>query len=574
MANPASSVSYNLDQQVTQITRADGSQLVFGYDASTAQLRTISPSAGAGSVVTLNYMASTGQLQSVVASGATQTFSYDGFLLSSAVLSGTVSATLNLGYDSDFRVASIGVNGSVVTQAYDPDSLLVQTGAMTITRHPQHGLATGSALGGVSTSLAYNGFGELESMSAALGASPLYGLQLGYDKLGRVVSKTEVMAGVSTPRTYQYDAAGRLAVVSSGGTQLASYGYDANGNRTQINGAVVATVDAQDRLLNNAAASYNYSAAGTLTQKTQGAQVTSYGYDIFGNLLSVTLPGGGQIGYLVDGSHRRMGKKVNGAVTQRWVYQDALRIAAEVDAAGAIQARFVYGERPNVPEYMVKGGVSYLLITDHLGSVRLVVSSSTGAVVQRIDYDEWGRVTSDSNPGFQPFGFAGGVYDADTGLVRFGARDYDAETGRWTAKDPIRFDGGDSNLYTYVGGNPVSYVDPTGEIVVNAVGAGVAAGVDILGQLVRNGGNWRCIDLVETGVAAATGAVFPGAVGTYAKAWAYGTKVSGDTISGIAAGAGVRAAYSVPPDKDGPYGRLTLPLGSLLPGGDSCKCRR
>ena len=181
-------------------------------------------------------------------------------------------------------------------------------------------------------------------------------------------------------------------------------------------------------------------------------------------LLSVTLPGGGQIGYLVDGSIRRIGKKVNGTVTQRWVYQDALRIAAEVDAAGAIQARFVYGERPNVPEYMVKGGVSYRLITDHLGSVRLVVSSSTGAVVERIDYDEWGRVMSDSNPGFQPFGFAGGVYDADTGLVRFGARDYDAETGRWTAKDPIRFDGGDGNLYSYVGGNPVSYVDPDGQL--------------------------------------------------------------------------------------------------------------
>jgi RHS repeat-associated protein len=191
-----------------------------------------------------------------------------------------------------------------------------------------------------------------------------------------------------------------------------------------------------------------------------------------------------------------------------------------------------------------------------------------------MDYDEWGKVTSDSNPGFQPFGFAGGLYDPDTGLVRFGARDYDAATGRWTAKDPIRFEGGDLNLYAYVSGNPLSYTDPTGEIVLNAVGAGIAAGVDIFGQLVRNGGNWRCIDLVEMGVAAATGAVFPGAVGTYAKAWAYGTKVSADTIAGIAAGAGVRAAYSVPPSKDGPYGRLTLPLGKLVPASDNCECQR
>jgi RHS repeat-associated protein len=54
------------------------------------------------------------------------------------------------------------------------------------------------------------------------------------------------------------------------------------------------------------------------------------------------------------------------------------------------------------------------------------------------------------------------LYDTDTGLVRFGARDYDAETGRWTAKDPIGFNGGDSNLYGYVMSDPVGFVDPDG----------------------------------------------------------------------------------------------------------------
>ena len=74
----------------------------------------------------------------------------------------------------------------------------------------------------------------------------------------------------------------------------------------------------------------------------------------------------------------------------------------------------------------------------------------------------FGRIVSDSNPGFQPFGFAGGLYDADTKLIRFGARDYDPETGRWTSKDPIRFGGGDSNLYGYVTNDPVNFVDPLG----------------------------------------------------------------------------------------------------------------
>jgi len=74
--------------------------------------------------------------------------------------------------------------------------------------------------------------------------------------------------------------------------------------------------------------------------------------------------------------------------------------------------------------------------------------------------------TSNSNPGFQPFGFAGGMYDSDTGLTRFGARDYDPETGRWTVKDPIRFDGGDTNLYGYVLNDPINFYDPLGLIWV------------------------------------------------------------------------------------------------------------
>ncbi len=87
---------------------------------------------------------------------------------------------------------------------------------------------------------------------------------------------------------------------------------------------------------------------------------------------------------------------------------------------------------------------------------------NSGAVTQRLDYDEFGRVTFDSNPGFQPFGFAGGLYDSDTGLMRFGARYYDPQTGRWTAKDSIGFGGGDTNLYGYVMGDPVNRVDPAG----------------------------------------------------------------------------------------------------------------
>ena len=103
----------------------------------------------------------------------------------------------------------------------------------------------------------------------------------------------------------------------------------------------------------------------------------------------------------------------------------------------------------------MRDGKTYRILSDHLGNARMVIDTETGEIVQWLDYDAWGRVLHDSHPGWQPFGFAGGLYDPDTQLTRFGARDYDAETGRWTAKDPILFEGGDANLYGYVLQDPV-----------------------------------------------------------------------------------------------------------------------
>jgi RHS repeat-associated protein len=163
-------------------------------------------------------------------------------------------------------------------------------------------------------------------------------------------------------------------------------------------------------------------------------------------------------------------------------------VGMPVPSGYKVVTRFVYGSKANVPDYLVKGDQTYRILSDHLGSPRLVVDLSTGAVVQRLEYDAFGNVTQDSNPGFQPFGFAGGLYDSETRLVRFGARDYDAETGRWTAKDPILFDGGDSNLYGYVLGDPVNFLDSTGNFAFGgAIIGGIIGGIS--GYM--STGNWK-----------------------------------------------------------------------------------
>jgi RHS repeat-associated protein len=139
-----------------------------------------------------------------------------------------------------------------------------------------------------------------------------------------------------------------------------------------------------------------------------------------------------------------------------------LRPVAELDASGAIVSRFVYGSRVVAPEFMTRMGVTFRLITDHVGSVRLVVNTVNGTIAQRLDYDTWGNVISDTNPGFQPFGYAGGLHDSLTRLTRFGSRDYDAAIGRWLSKDPIGFAGRDTNLLAYAANDPLNNIDPTG----------------------------------------------------------------------------------------------------------------
>jgi RHS repeat-associated protein len=363
-------------------------------------------------------------------------------------------------------VATESVNGgSSITFQYDPDSLLTGAGALTLTRHPQHGLLTGTTLGNVTDSYTYSPFGELDTYQANSSGSPILGVTYTRDSLGRITEKTETIGGTTTTTVYGYDTAGRLTDVTQGGTLVAHYEYDGNGNRlsvTRPTGTVTGTYDAQDRLTTYGAVTYSYSANGDLQTATSGSETTTYSYDVFGNLTAVSLPNGTQIEYVIDGRNRRIGRKVNGTLVQGFLYGSQLRPVAELDGTGTVMSRFIYGTKINVPEYMIKSGVTYRVITDHLGSPRLVVNTADGTVTQHLDYDEFGQVTLDTNPGFQPFGFAGGLYDPDTKLVRFGLRDYDPFTGRWTTKDPIRFAGGDSNLFAYTEGDPINQFDPNG----------------------------------------------------------------------------------------------------------------
>jgi RHS repeat-associated protein len=469
-----------------------------------------------------SYAPTTGNLQTVTHTTTSTTYTYDGSLLTSSTWAGPIAGSVSWTYDNNYRKTSQSVNGgNTITFTYDNDDLLTGAGAMTLTRHAQNGLLTGTSLGNVTDTMSYNSFGEVATYQASAGGTAILAVQYTRDTLGRITQKTETIDGVTTTYNYTYDTAGRLTEVKQNGVVTATYTYDPNSNRLSGPGLSAAPeYDEQDRLKTYGAYSYTYTTNGELAAKTHTSTTTTttYTYDALGNLLHVGLPNGDQIDYLVDGENRRIGKKVNGMLVQGFLYQDQLEPVAELDTTGNVVARFVYcGCGKPVPEYLLKGGVTYRIISDHLGSPRLVVNTTDGTIAQRMDYDEFGNVLLDTNPGFQPFGFAGGIYDQHTKLTRFGARDYDAETGRWTAKDPIRFQdkdpvacsSGDTNLYGYVLNDPVNFIDPEGLlapgplvtaiVAIGVIGiiAGIASLTGILSSL-RSRGCRPCIPPVDT----------------------------------------------------------------------------
>ena len=148
--------------------------------------------------------------------------------------------------------------------------------------------------------------------------------------------------------------------------------------------------------------------------------------------------------------------------------------------------------------------------------------------------------------------FAGGLYDFDTGLLRFGARDYDPHVGRWSTKDPIAFSGGDTNLYGYVISDPVNYLDPSGlrtfigggssgqgAIAGGLVGGSVGGvGGALIGGAVGGGIGWfadqaggtiqKQIDTISGGI---IGGFIGGAIGALGGAGA-GSALTGGMVGG------------------------------------------
>ena len=202
---------------------------------------------------------------------------------------------------------------------------------------------------------------------------------------------------------------------------------------------------------------YDYNAQGELLRieqvVDQAAPITvldvTYGYDALG---------------------RRVRKNVNGVVTQ-YVY-DGPNILHEVDGANVY--RRLYTNSLGIDEPLsvrdINRSSTLYYHRDRLGSI-VALTDGSGAVVQEYVYDAFGGLVFEQDPALvQPYAFTARERDLESGLYYYRNRYYDPFTGRFISEDPIGLRGGDNNIYSYVGNNPVNVTDPLGLAGCNTVG--------------------------------------------------------------------------------------------------------
>ena len=445
--------SYTTQRQLGQERLPDGQNITLNWDPDG---NITSSTLGLGPTLSFSNSPESGQLAAISSStGDSLSFTHQGSWITGTALTGLINGQNVVQLNPDLLPAVQTIDGTnAINFSYDSDLLLTNIGPLEISRDI-NGFIVGTVLSNLQEQREYDNLGRLTNCVFTESGTNLWALAFAYDAIGRITNKVESFSGVSRVLSYVYDLAGRLSQASVNGSATAAYTYDSNGNRLTRNTETY-TYDAQDRITSYDGEDFGWSPNGWLT----AGQGTNYAYDARGALVSVSTSGS-SITYALDPMGRRSAKKFGGSIQRGWLWDGLLPIA-EVDSNSIVTELFIYGADTTTPSVLISGAKTYRILSDERGSVRFVINATDGTIAQQLDYDEFGRVLTDTSPGFQPFGFAGGLYDPDVGLVHFGERDYSPELGRWLQRDPINIAGGDMAMYNYVNNDPINETDPTG----------------------------------------------------------------------------------------------------------------
>lgn len=327
----------------------------------------------------------------------------------------------------------------------------------------------------------YTANGLLESINSSVWNEIISRDEKQPEKLLKAI-QTECCFGKNL-ELYTYDDAEQ--VVNEEGLFNTLISYDSNGNRLSKNEALyeiqninqyASRIDGEDYTL------FHYDLNGNLSAKLQDNLWTLYKYDGLDRLISVEKEKTSLVCFSYDAFFRRMTKTVftwDCEYSQwllqshyRYIYDDAREIGSINTLNGQTEIRILgigYGAEIGASIALELDGYTFAPIHNHRGDICCLVDMITGTPVEYYQYSAFGesRIFSDLGQVLNesavqnPWMFSSKRLDKETGLVYFGKRYLDTDTGRWLTKDPLgSFDG--NNPYAFIRNNPLTQIDAYG----------------------------------------------------------------------------------------------------------------
>jgi RHS repeat-associated protein len=494
-----STTTYAYDEvgNLTSRTDANGNATIYAYDEDNRLITIADP---LNRVWSLGYDADSNLVSVDTPSGGTIHYLYNtlGQQISTTYSDGTPDVTYT--YDNDGNRATMTDGNGTVDYTYNQLDQLTQAArgsdSFTYTYDIVGRVATRTIPDGTTTSYTYNDDGSLATATTGTDVTSYQ-----YDPAGNL-TQTTLPNGVVETNTY--DAAQELTQLNDG-FRTFSYGYDPAGNLTSRTVGGVTTdysYDALNRLTDITGPTsihYDYDPVGNRVSMTNDAGTTDYSYDLadelqsavgptdttdytfddngnetsagpwtytfnLANQLTAATDGTTTVDYSYDGDGNRLSSTVDASTTtnDRWDSNNALpQLAEETDANNDFVRGYTYG---NSIISMTTPSTTAYYSNDAIGSIT-ELSSTDGTQLGQYDTNPFGDDATSSNvdPSVagNPFGYTGEYQDPTTTLYNLRAREYDPTVARFLSPDPLGPQSSDSP-YTYVGDNPLGYIDPSG----------------------------------------------------------------------------------------------------------------
>ncbi len=337
------------------------------------------------------------------------------------------------------------------------------------------------------------------------GASLISSYQYTYDANGNRTSQIETQNGFTIDQLettdYTFDTADRLKTIAisrlDGYQHVSSYDYDANYNRTHE--TIIETIGGIDSILKNRTLHYNDLNWLTHIEEDDNSDRIDYIYDNNGNTLSKTTNTAGVIEeiYFEYNSQNQLTETIRGppgSATSLGQYDynyDGMRVRHLNSERGNIE--YIYDGKTILEERDLdsSGLLAHYRYGDRLISLETPIdeqfyhysalrtttnlTDNTGATKVSYRSDAWGHITNQEGESVNRQVFTGQEHDEQTGLIYFGARYYDPDTGRFITQDSYL---GEPNTppslhrYLYAYNNPTVYMDLYGYKCYSDVSSG------------------------------------------------------------------------------------------------------